>query len=524
MMKWPDSGLVGLALNGALAFWLLHFLLEARSARKRSQEVLAQSESFRALFANAHTGVALLDARGHIISGNFALQHLLGYHEHELRAMTLTQLLHPTDVLRHRTQFDALREARHGGYQIEQSYLTIDGRSLRGRLAVFVVESARGRSARPFAIAVIEDLTRYRQAEAELSATRAVVHDLYEVLADEHLYLTEKMRALLVIGCRRFHTPTGVLGRVCGNRFEVVQTISPDERVRRGQVYEIVSAREADRNVARGQIQGPPRSSPAEYSTDWRDYPFFGVTGIETYLGAPIFVAGEMYGTLNFASAEPRAAPFDAEDTDLVRLMARWLGGEIERRQARAELEAKQQELLEANALLEVLAATDGLTGLKNRRAFEERLDMEFKRSLRYGTPLSLLLLDVDMFKQFNDTFGHPVGDEVLKTVARALQGTVRAIDCAARFGGEEFVILLPDTDEEGVLSLAERVRATIETAPWKERAITASLGAATKTGEMSEPTDLVSAADAALYHSKLCGRNRAAHARDIHPALATTV
>src|SRR5205085_7620259 len=108
---------------------------------------------------------------------------------------------------------------------------------------------------------------------------------------------------------------------------------------------------------------------------------------------------------------------------------------------------------------LQALAITDGLTGLKNHRAFQEKLAEEFERSCRQNLPLSLLLLDVDKFKHYNDTYGHPAGDQVLKMVAALLGETVRPADFVARYGGEEFVILLPGMDAEGAVTLAERVR-----------------------------------------------------------------
>jgi len=122
---------------------------------------------------------------------------------------------------------------------------------------------------------------------------------------------------------------------------------------------------------------------------------------------------------------------------------------------------------------------------------------------------LSLILMDVDRFKAFNDTFGHLAGDEVLRQVARLLGESARTTDVVARFGGEEFAILLPNTDLQGAASLAERFRVAIESAPWKRRRVTASFGVAAVTPEMADASALVSGADAALYRAKMSGRNR---------------
>ena len=174
-----------------------------------------------------------------------------------------------------------------------------------------------------------------------------------------------------------------------------------------------------------------------------------------------------------------------------------------------------RQKLEEANALLELLAATDGLTRLKNRRRFQETLTDEVKRANRSSTPLSIMLLDVDHFKQFNDTFGHPAGDSVLECVARLLEGNVRSTDFVARYGGEEFAILLPDTDQSGAILLAERVRQGIADGDWRDRGITVSIGVATMNTSISTDESLVREADIALYRSKNNGRNCVHHSEE---------
>ena len=174
------------------------------------------------------------------------------------------------------------------------------------------------------------------------------------------------------------------------------------------------------------------------------------------------------------------------------------------------QMERANAELEEANRRLEALAVTDGLTGLKNHRAFQERLVEECRRSARYHQPLSLLLLDVDHFKQFNDTFGHPAGDEVLKRVSTILQANVRTTDFVARYGGEEFAILLPETDAPRAIEAAERIRAAV--AQEEQPQITVSGGVASLQNSAAMPSLLVQEADRALYVSKSLGRNRVTH------------
>lgn len=172
------------------------------------------------------------------------------------------------------------------------------------------------------------------------------------------------------------------------------------------------------------------------------------------------------------------------------------------------ERRSMEQALADANQRLEELAATDPMTGLANRRVLRDRLELEIQRLRRTAEPLALILMDVDHFKSFNDTFGHPEGDRVLIQVAKVLQSEVRPTDLVARFGGEEFAIVLAGSDAAASLATAERLRIAIERTPWRRRPITASFGVSCA-GAGSTPESLVKSADVALYQSKESGRNR---------------
>jgi len=126
-----------------------------------------------------------------------------------------------------------------------------------------------------------------------------------------------------------------------------------------------------------------------------------------------------------------------------------------------------QKELMETNRRLELLSITDGLTKLHNHRHFQDELTRAFEESQRYQRPLSLVIVDLDFFKKVNDTYGHAIGDEVLKTVAKVFQESIRSTDLAARYGGEEFGLLLPETDLNDAIAFAEKIRATIEARPF---------------------------------------------------------
>ena len=164
----------------------------------------------------------------------------------------------------------------------------------------------------------------------------------------------------------------------------------------------------------------------------------------------------------------------------------------------------------EAERRLRELASTDALTGLANQRGFHDRMAEEVARSSRHGHPLSLVLLDLDRFKLVNDRNGHQVGDAVLRETAGRLARLARAGDLAARVGGEEFALLLPDTDADGAHALAERARREVEAEPFGGAgALTASLGVAALGGPAPDGDDLYRRADTALGWAKLSGRNR---------------
>lgn len=175
-----------------------------------------------------------------------------------------------------------------------------------------------------------------------------------------------------------------------------------------------------------------------------------------------------------------------------------------------------QAELREKNATLARLSTTDPVTGLRNRRYATEFLALEVLRAVRYHTPLAVLLLDLDHFKRVNDTHGHRVGDAVLQVVADTLRATLRSTDVAGRYGGEEFLVVLPQTERAGAVALAERVRAAIEEtaidvggpAPVS---VTVSIGVAALDERTGSAEQLVELADAALYAAKDAGRNRVA-------------
>lgn len=176
-------------------------------------------------------------------------------------------------------------------------------------------------------------------------------------------------------------------------------------------------------------------------------------------------------------------------------------------------LEARNQELREVSERFEMLSVTDGLTGIPNRRAFDQRLEIELALSDRYHGPLSLVMVDLDLFKRLNDRYGHLAGDEVLRRVTAILEGNKRVGDLVARYGGEELAVILPHTKAEDAAIWAERARRAIAAAtmgePSQDIRITASFGVAEAIAGDESARRLIEAADGALYDAKQAGRDR---------------
>jgi two-component system chemotaxis family response regulator WspR len=189
----------------------------------------------------------------------------------------------------------------------------------------------------------------------------------------------------------------------------------------------------------------------------------------------------------------------------------------LQRDDAYRALRASQSKLEELNLQLLKLSNVDGLTGISNRRHFDERLSIEWLRALRNRHPLTLVMFDIDYFKQYNDQFGHLEGDDCLKRIARTAQEIIsRPADTMARYGGEEFIVLLPETDIGGAATVAEKLRSEIENlhlpnpGSTVSQYVTISLGVLTLVPEVnSAPDDGIKLVDDALYRAKDTGRNR---------------
>ena len=340
------------------------------------------------------------------------------------------------------------------------------------------------------------------------SESEKLIRTLYEITNDYEKGFDYQVSKLLKLGCDRFKLKLGILACIEGERYQVKQHYSTEKfGLENDMEFELKRTYCSITLEANG-----PVGFEKVYGTELETHPAYIDQGLECYIGTPIYVDGKIYGTFNFSSPQIYKGIFQTVDIDAMQLMASWLGTEISRCN-------NEKKLQEANIKLQKLAITDSLTNLRNRRSFEDELMQSIKVVKRYKHPLSILLLDIDNFKNYNDTYGHLKGDQALIKVAQLLATNVRDCDMVSRFGGEEFAIILPNTFKQGAYGLAEKVRTCIENYNWKDRQITASFGIATltydhlkhlKKANLSE--QVIDQADQALYYVKEHGRNQCMH------------
>jgi two-component system cell cycle response regulator len=347
-----------------------------------------------------------------------------------------------------------------------------------------------------------------KRAQTEAESRKQLVDILHEVTGDfsseelYHILVRRVARALDISHCSLVLASPGDAVGVVAAAYETPGLRHLEIRLER--YPEIRQALESRTPVLIEDVDASPLYSQLrhEWAAAGTLVPFRSVIAL------PFRLDGEQAGVifLRTVQVEPALGPADVEFADTVVGAA---VSAIRRAQAIESTQADKQRL-------EILARTDPLTQTHNRRALMERLTSELERARRYGLTLSLLMVDLDHFKLVNDTYGHPVGDEALRITARVLQREARTVDLVSRYGGEEFVVMLPETGEEGAVAVAERIRiriaeqAILPGESYDKARVTVSIGVAAVPSErVTTPEDLLSLADEALYRAKAEGRNR---------------
>lgn len=328
-------------------------------------------------------------------------------------------------------------------------------------------------------VALIRDVS-------ERIALERVLNRLYALMLCRNLSFEERVDAILRMGSDYFGLPVGIFSRIVGSVYEIRQVIDPEDTIAPGAKFDF-----SDTYCSHVYKEGDVGAFHHVGQSELRTHPCYRHLRLEAYLGATIFVDGRRYGTLNFSSGQP-AHPFSLQDRELIRLFADWIG----------------HELAQFNDL-EMVARTDPLTGLFNRRYAESRLDAELQRIRQFNLPLAVALIGLDNFKAINADLGHETGDEALKLFAHKARLLGRLTDVVGRWGGGTFLIILPVTDEEGALKMLGRLAKGMDATGFSTAEgpveLTLSIGLA-----MARPADdkhtLVQRVDEALYRAKASG------------------
>lgn len=437
-------------------------LLQERQRR----EAFEENRTYRTIIENLPDSLNVKDAEGRFVAANPATAQLMGAHS--------------PDALIGKTDFDFYKDATATTFAedeaealsheqpvtLEQEFISPEGKRVWLSTLKVPVRSTDGQ---PIALITHNrDITQRKRLEQDLKATQERLATAMEQMADGLAMFDSEDRLVFCNShYRSFFPRTGDL-RVPGMPLRTILRAAID----RGE-----------------QLDIPP-------------------DGIEQWMD-------DVISTLKTAGEEEvhrydghwlhiRTSPMSDGNamvviSDITRL-----------KQAETELKA-------LTAQLQILATTDGLTGLVNRRSLDERLDRELARTARNGMPISFILMDIDRFKAFNDLYGHPAGDECLKRVAVAVRNAVkRPADIVARYGGEEFAVVLPETDEDGAFAVAEACRLAVrgmalEHSKSEKSIVTISLGVASYRGDEfdRDVVELIGRADQALYIAKGAGRDR---------------
>ena len=418
--------------------------------RSRVDQELRQSEArFRAVFANAGLGVAVIDAEGRIVEVNRAFTAILGFGENEVKGKATGDLLHPEDLVANQALFAEMAEGGSDSYQTQTRFFAKDGRIVWAKLtATAVRDEESGRLV--FAVAVVEDITERKRLEDQMRLAATVFEN-----TGEGLFITDARRKIVHVN-RAFTDITGYAdAEVLGRNPRVLSS------GRHGaDFYARMWAALGENGRWQGEIWDRRKS-------------------------------GEMFvGWQNIAAvrdAEGQISHYVAVISDIT---------------SRKEVEER----------LSYAANHDPLTGLPNRSLFHERLSRALARAQRNHGMVALLFIDLDRFKQVNDTLGHLVGDLLLQQVAERVSGTIRQGDTVARLAGDEFTVILEEIQDPRDVAVVAHKIVRLLAEPFdlagQSSSISSSVGVALYPTDAGDAQTLIKLADASMYRAKQGGRN----------------
>ncbi len=467
-MGWvlPFSFIVPIVVN---LLWTFGFIVMVN--QRLNGQIQEEKENLQLIF-NTSPDAAIISRLddGKIVDVNSGYLAMSGYSREEIIDNTTINI----NIWRHLSDREAFIKAlKEKGYceNLEFAFQRKNGSLLIGRISakLIAIQSV------PHIVSIVHDITESNQAAEALRESEELYRSILYASPDD-ITITDMKGSILVVSpaAKKMFGYEPDYEKFVGS--QLVEYLAPEDRER---------ARENIIRMCNGGLSGPN-----EYHAVRKDQ---SVINIEVNSGL-----------IKNAKGRPSRMVFVVRDI-------------TERKQAERQIQVLIKQLEIEKKAAQLNANTDSLTGLANRRYFDEVLGKEFVRLKRSNHPMSLIMLDVDYFKNFNDTYGHLAGDECLKMVGATLKTQVgRATDLVARYGGEEFVAVLVETDEAGAFTLAERIRREIEalaiphTRSDISSYVTVSLGIVTiRPAWAASPEEVVALADAALYLAKKEGRNR---------------
>ena len=518
------TAIVCTVITISIFFTLIYLIRKQEQSKNKRRLVEAR---FSSAFNHAPIGMALVSPSGHWIKVNEMLCYLLGYSEKELLMGKIDEVTHPEDLEKNQELNRQLLLGKIATYRIEKRYRHKSGRVINGQLTVSVIKEDEGE--RAILIVQLEDITERKWSE-------------WRVEQDDR-----RLRRILYISQLKTKTTTALLDAVL---LEVVEITDSqfgcicfyDEECQSMTMYgclpEVGENHEFEKKS--GLWGEAIRQRKTIIMNEILDREKLNIGFPKHYeplvrlLVTPIFIDGKIVAVIGIAN---KMTEYTELDISQVALLMDSLWNIIERKQAEnalqianeglerkvyertVELQKKNKELEDMNEKLQKLTMIDGLTGIANRRYFDDFLQRHWNIMENKEKQIGLIMADVDFFKQYNDTYGHLNGDHCLMIIASALKVALMETNyLVARYGGEEFVVVLPDTDLACARFVAKGLRACIEEMAIENRhtplgIATISLGVAVLSpGQGMESASLLALADKALYKAKEAGRNCVAY------------
>jgi diguanylate cyclase (GGDEF)-like protein/PAS domain S-box-containing protein len=485
-------------------------VLEDVTERKRIREALRESEErAEGIFENAPIGMAIVGLDGRFMKVNHSLCEMLGRTAEEVTALTILDITHPDENGHVRLEREELFSGARPLHKTDRRYIRKNGEVFWARLTARVVLDAD--RAPLYVLGMIEDVDEQRRARAALEEAHAkLTRSMGEMEArTRRITLLAEMTDLLQ-SCRTIE-----------EAYEILRTGLPEFfSAGTGAVYIQSASRKVLEAVAAwGLKEGDRVFSPEDCWAMRRGRPHLaGGTGPfcphlqslspTSSICIPMTAQGEALGVLTLAQAPGGAQEIPGRDDERGGESERVLASTVAEHVALALANLRLRENLKSQSI------RDPLTGLFNRRYMEETLERELRRAGRRGTPVGLVMFDIDHFKRFNDANGHLAGDALLRALGEFLQASFRGEDIVCRFGGEEFVLILPEAPVEAIVRRSEALRERVKVlhVPYRGAllgGVTISLGVAGFPEHGGTVDELLAAADGALYDAKASGRDR---------------